>query len=193
VLTRAQKQDEVTELKERFERATSVFVADYRGLSVAAVDSLRARLRAAGGDAFEYRVAKNTLIRRAAAGSAGEAVTAHLQGPTALAFSFGDPARLAKVLVGYAKEHEVFQLRGGIVEGRPVGAPEIATLATLPSLDELRARLVGLIQAPATKVAGVLVAPAGQLARLVAARQKKLEEAGCAAPGPPDAQAEVAS
>ena len=90
----------------------------------------------------------------------------------------GDPARLAKVLVDYAKEHEVFKLRGGFMDGQPLATTEIATLATLPSLDELRAKLVGLIQAPATKVAGVLAAPAGQLARLTAARQKQLEEAG---------------
>ena len=77
----------------------------------------------------------------------------------------------------YAKEHEVFKLRGGFMDGVALGGEEIATLATLPSLDELRARLVGLIQAPATKVAGVLAAPAGQLARLMAARQQKLEEA----------------
>lgn len=173
MLTRTQKETEVAELQERFQRASSVFVAEYRGLSVAAVDALRAKLRAAGGADFEYRVAKNTLVRRAA----GDALAAHLKGPTALAFSFGDPARLAKVLVDYAKEHEVFKLRGGVMEGQPLGAAEIATLATLPSLDELRAKLVGLVQAPATRVAGVIAAPAGQLARLVAARQKKLEEA----------------
>jgi len=177
VLTRAQKQDEVAQLKERFERARSVFVADYRGLSVAAVDALRAKLRAEGKGDFEYRVAKNTLIRRAAPGPVGEALAAHLEGPTAVAFSYGDPARLAKVLVDYAKDHEVFQLRVGVVEGKPVGRAEIATLATLPSLEALRARLVGLIQAPATKLAGVIAAPAGQLARLVAARQKELEKA----------------
>jgi large subunit ribosomal protein L10 len=176
VLTRAQKQSEVAELQDRFRRASSVFVAEYRGLSVAAVDRLRARLRTEGQGAFEYRVAKNTLVRLAAAGSAGEALVPHLRGPTALAFSFGDPARLAKVLVDYARDHEPFALRGGVVEGRALEAAEVATLATLPSLDELRARLVGLLQAPATKLAVVLAAPGAQLARLVAARQAKLEE-----------------
>jgi large subunit ribosomal protein L10 len=177
VLTRSQKETEVAELHERFERASSVFVAEYRGLSVAAVDTLRARLRAAGGRDFEYRVAKNTLVRRAAPGPAADALGPHLRGPTALAFSYGDPARLAKVLVDYAKDNEVFKLRGGFMDGAALGTGEIATLATLPSLDELRAKLIGLVQAPATKVAGVLAAPAGQLARLMAARQKSLEEA----------------
>ena len=187
MLTRTQKEGEVAELQQRFRRAKSVFVAEYRGLSVAAVDALRAKLRAEGKGDFEYRVAKNTLIKLAAAGSAGEALAPHLAGPTGLAFSYGDPARLAKVLVDYAKEHEVFKLRGGVVEGAALGRAEIATLATLPSLDELRAKLLGLIQAPATKVAGVLAAPAGQLARLVAARQRKLEEAGSGAPAAPAA------
>jgi len=178
LLTRAQKETEVAELQERFRRATSIFVADYRGLTVAAVDALRARLRKEGDGQFEYRVAKNTLVRRAVAGSAAETLTPHLQGPTALAFSYGDPARLAKILVDYAKEHEVFELRAGVVEGKAVGTDEIATLATLPSLEELRGRIVGLIQAPATKLAGVLAAPAGQIARVVAARQEQLAEGG---------------
>jgi large subunit ribosomal protein L10 len=177
VLTRVQKESEVAELQERFQRATSVFLADYRGLTVAAVDALRAKLRAEGQGDFEYRVSKNTLVRRAVAGSPGEPLKPHLQGPTALAFSFGDPARLAKLLVDYAKEHQVFELRAAVVEGKALDRDEIATLATLPSLEELRGRLVGLLQAPATKIAGVLAAPGGQLARLIAARQRKLEEA----------------
>lgn len=178
MLTRTQKETEVAELQERFQRASSVFVAEYRGLTVAAVDALRAKLRAAGGTDFEYRVTKNTLVRRALAGPEAAALAPHLKGPTALAFSYGDPARLAKVLVDYAKENEVFQLRGGVMDGQPLAGTDIATLATLPSLDELRARLVGLIQAPATKVAAVVAAPAAQLARLVGAYQAKLEEAG---------------
>ncbi|MCL4686626.1 50S ribosomal protein L10 [Myxococcota bacterium] len=178
MLTRAQKETEVAELHERFQRASSVFVAEYRGLSVAAVDALRSRLRTAGGTDFEYRVAKNTLVRRAAAGAIGDALAPHLEGPTALAFSFGDPTRLAKVLVDYAKDNEVFKVRGGFMDGQPLGAEEVATLATLPSLDELRGKLIGLVLAPATKIAGVLAAPAGQLARLMTARQEKLEEAG---------------
>jgi len=165
MLSRAQKENEVAALKDRFGRATSVFVADYRGLDVSSVDALRRELRQKGEGAYEYRVTKNTLLRLAVEGSTAEPLRQHFEGPTALAFSFGDPIGLAKVLVDYAKGHEVFELRGGLVEGRPVDQAEIATLATLPGLDELRA-----------KVAGVLQAPAGQLARLAAARQRQLEE-----------------
>jgi len=178
VLTRGQKQTEVEELHDRFSRATSVFVAEYRGLTVAAVDDLRAKMRSAGAGAFEYRVAKNTLLRRAAAGSAGEALAVHFRGPTAVAFSFGDPARLAKLLVDYAKDREPFKLRGAVVEGQALGNAEIAKLATLPSLDELRGKLIGLLQAPAGQLARLLAAPGAQIARVVGARHSQLEEAG---------------
>lgn len=176
MLTRNQKQDEVTALKDRFGRAASVFVADYRGLDVASVDKLRRELRQKGEGDYEYRVTKNTLLRLAVEGLEAESLREYFEGPTALAFSFGEPVGLAKLLVDYAKEHEVFELRGGLVEGQAVGQAEIATLATLPSLDELRGKLIGLLQAPATKVAMVLQAPAGQLARLASARQEQLEE-----------------
>lgn len=178
MLSRAQKNTEVEELRDRFTRATSVFVAEYRGLTVANVDDLRAKMRAAGTDAFEYRVAKNTLLRLAAAGSASEKLTTHFSGPTAIAFSFGDPAKLAKLLVDYAKDKEPFKLRAAVVEGQALGTAEIATLATLPSLDELRGKLIGLLQAPAGQLARLLAATPGQIARVVGARHKQLEEAG---------------
>lgn len=178
MLSQAQKREAVAELREKFGRARSVFVADYRGLDVLAVDNLRSRLRADGNGDFEYRVVKNTLLRRAVEGSEAASLTPHFDGPTAVALSYGDPVRLAKTLVDYAKDHEAFELRAGWLEGRTIDTGEIATLATLPSLDELRAKLVGLVQAPAQKIAAVLIAPGAQLARLVEARRAKLEETG---------------
>lgn len=172
MLSRAQKTEQIADLKEKFERATSVIVADYRGIDVPAADTLRNKLRT--GD-FEYRVAKNTLLRLACEGTSVEVIREHFQGPTAIAISFGDPAGLAKTLVDYAKDHEAFEIRGGVVDGKALGVAEVATLATLPSLDELRGKLIGLLNAPATKIAGVLQAPAGQLARVVAARRDSLE------------------
>jgi len=181
MLTRAQKEAEVATLHDYFGRATSVIVADYRGLDVASVDALRGQLRSAGGDDYAYRVTKNTLIRRAASGTPLESLAEYFQGPTALAFSFGDPVGLAKVLVDYAKVHDVFELRAGVVEGRAIDSNEIAKLAKLPSLDVLRATLIGVVQAPATKLVRIAQAPAGQLARLMTARREKLEaEAGSA-------------
>lgn len=177
MLTRSQKEQQVAELREKFSRATSMFVADYRGLDVREQNELRAQIRSRGAGEFEYRVTKNTLLRRAAEGNEAASLADHFQGPTAVALSFGDPVGLAKVLVEYAKAHEAFELKAGLVEGRPLGAAEVATLATLPNLEELRARLVGLLQAPATKLAQILVAPGAQLARLAEARRKQLEEA----------------
>lgn len=175
MLTRTQKEQQVADLKERFARATSVIVADYRGIDVQSVNLLRRKLRA---DAHEYRVAKNTLLRRAAAGTPIEVLAERFRGPTAVAISFDDPVGLARALVDYAKDHEAFEIQGGYLDGRALDPGEIGKLATLPTLDALRAKLVGLIQAPATKVAGVLQAPAGQMARLMAARKDQLESGG---------------
>lgn len=177
MLTRTQKEQTVAELREKMARATSVIVADYRGLTVEQVNGLRGKLRAAG-DEYEYHVAKNTLLRRASEGGPLAELTPHFRGPTAVAFAYGDPIGLAKTLVDYAKDHETFELKGGFLEGRPIDTQEIATLATLPSLDALRGKLVGLLQAPAQKIAMVLAAPGAQLARLVTARRGQLAESG---------------
>jgi len=176
VLTRAQKEEQVAAMREKFDRATSVIVADYRGLNVPQVEKLRSQIFTEGGGDYEYQVVKNSVLRLAASGHATEALTEHFVGPTAVAISFGDPVGLAKLLVDYAKEHEAFELRGGFLDGNAIGTAEIATLATLPSLDELRGKLVGLLQAPATKLVRLLNEPGGQLARLVAARKEALGE-----------------
>lgn len=177
MLTRTQKEQQVAELREKLGRATSVILADYRGVRVQQVNELRRRLRTGSNGAdYEYRVTKNTLLRRAVAGSeVGQALTPHFEGPTAVALAFGDPIALAKILVDFSKQHEVFEIKGGLLEGRPVDAGEIATLATLPSLEELRARLVGLVQAPAQKLATLIATPGAQLARVVEARRRELE------------------
>ena len=181
MLTRAQKEEQVAELQGKFARATSVVVAEYRGLTVQASEKLRRQLRAEGPGQYEYRVTKNSLLRRAAEGSDVSSVIEHFRGPTAIAIAYGDPVRMAKILVDYAKQNEIFQIRGGVLEGRAIAKAEIATLATLPSLDELRGKLAGLLLAPAGKLVRLLVAPAGQLARLIEARRKQLEEASAGA------------
>jgi len=178
VLTRTQKEEQVAELKEMFSRATSVYVADYRGIDVESVNVLRRRVREVGGGDYQYRVTKNAVLRRAAEGSEVAGIVEHFQGPTAVALSYGEPAGLAKVLEEFAKDHKAFELKGGLVDGVAIGPSEIATLATLPSLDELRASMVGLIQAPASKLARLLNEPAAQLARLVDARAKQGEAVG---------------
>lgn len=176
MLTREQKRDAVTEIGDKFSRATSVFAADYRGLSVEEVRELRGALRNESESDFEYRVAKNSLLSLAAEGHDAELLKEHFTGPTAIAISYGDPVSLAKILVKYAKDHEVFEIKGGVLDGKALTQGEVAHLATLPSLLELRAKLVGLLQAPAVQLARLLNEPGGQLARLVAARKDTLDE-----------------
>jgi len=177
VLTRAQKEEQVAELREKFERASCVYVADYCGLDVESANELRRKLRREGGGEFEYRVTKNSVLRLAAGDTPVKEVAEHFQGPTAIALSFGDPVGLAKVLMDFAKDHEVFTLKGGVLEGSAIDAPGIAKLATLPSLDQLRGKIVGLIQAPASKLVRLFVEPGAQVARVLGARGRQEGEA----------------
>ena len=178
MLTREQKEEQVAELRDKFERATSVFVADYRGLDVPQMEELRGGLRKAEASESEFRVAKNTVLRLATAGGAGEGLQEHFTGTTSIAMSFGDPVSLAKTLVDFEKENEAFEIRSGMLDGQVLDKAEISNLATLPSLDELRGKIVGLLQAPAGKLARLMTEPPGQIARIAAARAKSLEEGG---------------
>jgi large subunit ribosomal protein L10 len=178
MLTRQQKEEQVAELHDRFERATSVFVADYSGLSVIQLEALRSGLRKAKGSESEFRVAKNSVLRLACEGGPAEGLKEHFTGTTSIAMSFGEPVALAKTLVDYAKENEAFEIRIGLLDGQVLEPKEISNLATLPSLDELRGKIVGLLQAPAGKLARLLNEPAGQMARIIAARRAALDEGG---------------
>lgn len=176
--TRAQKEEHVGELREKFNRATSVYVADYRGLDVPSVNELRSRIHKEGGGDFEYHVEKNSLLKLAAEGSEAAGLDEHFQGPTAVAFSFGDPVGLARVLAEFSEGHEVFELKGGLLDGRTIDSREIGELAKLPPLDSLRGMIVGLLQAPATQLVRLVSEPGAGLARLVEARRSKLESEG---------------
>jgi len=176
VLTRAQKEQQVAELKEKFGRATSIYLADYRGLDVESANSLRRRIRAEGDGDFEYRVAKNSVLKLASVDSAYAAVSDYFVGPTSIAISYGDPVGLAKILSEFAKDHDPFELKAGVVDGEAVDPEQIAVLAKLPSLDSLRGKIVGLISAPATKLVRLVGEPGSQLARLINARKAQLEE-----------------
>ncbi len=178
MLTRQQKENQVAELRDKFERATSVFVADFRGLDVSQIEELRGGLRRAEASRSEFRVAKNSLLRLASEGGPAECLKEHFTGTTSIAMSFGDPVALAKTLVDYAKGNEAFELRSAVLDGEVLDTREISRLATLPSLDELRGKIVGLLQAPAVQLARLLTEPAGQLARIMAAREKALGEGG---------------
>ena len=175
MLTRQQKEEQVVELRDKFERATSIFVADYSGLAVTQLEALRGGLREAEGSDSEFRIAKNSVLRLAADGGPAESLKEHFIRTTSIAMSFGDPVALAKILVDYAKSNEAFEIRTGLLDGQVLERKQISNLATLPSLDQLRGKIVGLLQAPAGKLARLLNEPAGQMARIVAARKAALE------------------
>ena len=168
-MDRAHKQDAIEALKGVFDASGAVVVTHYLGLTVADMTELRGRLRKEGAS---LKVVKNTLARKALDGSVGEAGDALFTGPVAIAYA-PDPVSAAKVATQYAKDHEQFTVVGGLMGQTVLDQAGIKALATLPSLDQLRAKLIGLIQAPATKVAGVLQAPAGQIARVIGAYAAK--------------------
>ena len=168
-MDRAQKQENVEALKGVFSSAGAVVVTHYMGLTVAEMTDLRGRLRSEGA---QLQVVKNTLVQKALNGSVGEAGDALFKGPVAIAFA-PDPVSAAKVATQYAKDNEKFSVIGGLMGEQVLDKKAVTSLASLPSLDQLRAKIVGLIVSPATKVAGVLQAPAGQLARVIGAYAAK--------------------
>ena len=176
-MLKTEKERIVTELAAELSAAETLLVADYRGLTNKQLESLRDVLLEHGA---RFRIVKNTLTRRAAEQAGADALLVMLEGPTAIAFieSSGDPAAVAKALAATAKETNVLELRGGILEGRTLSGAEVAQLATLPPLDVLRGQLVGAIVAPVTQLLALVSAPLRDLHGLVEARIKQLEEQG---------------
>ena len=168
-MDRAQKQESIEALKCVFAGAGAVVVTHYTGMTVAEMTELRARLRK---EDATFQVVKNTLVQKALDGSIGEAGDALFSGPVAIAYA-SDPVSAAKVATQYAKDNEKFTVIGGFMGQQVLDKSSVTALATLPSLDQLRAKLIGLLQAPATKIAGILQAPAGQLARVIGAYAAK--------------------
>lgn len=168
-MDRSEKEQLVSSLRQDLEESSLVIVAQQTGLTVAQVSDLRRQMREAGA---HYKVAKNTLARLAVAGTENEPMTSFLSGPTALAYS-KDPVAAAKVTIQFANTNDKFKVVGGLLDGRVLNAKDVETLSKLPSLDQLRAKIIGILSTPATRVAGVLQAPAGQLARVFSAYAKK--------------------
>jgi len=162
---RAEKKQAVAALHEVFTKARVVVVAHYSGLSVAQLQNLRKQARDAGAS---VQVAKNRLAKIALDGASVASIGSLLQGPTLMAYS-ADPVAAAKVAVAFAKDHDKFIILGGAMGATALNIDGVKSLATLPSLDELRAKIVGLVQAPATKLARLSTAPAAKLARVFGA------------------------
>jgi large subunit ribosomal protein L10 len=168
-MDRAQKAELVAELKQTFNETSVVVVTRNLGMTVAQSTALRIRMREAGAS---YKVSKNTLALIAVEGTTYQPISDMLTGPTALATS-PDPVSAAKVAVDFAKTTDRFEIVGGAMGDTLLDVNGVRALAELPSLDELRARIVGLVQAPATKLAQVIQAPAAQLARVFGAYAAK--------------------
>jgi large subunit ribosomal protein L10 len=170
---RAEKQELIGVLQQVFKTTGVVVVAHYSGLTVAQMQELRKQMKQAGAT---VKVTKNRLAKIALDGTDVATIAPLLKGPTLFAYS-SDPVAAPKVAVNFAKGHDKFVILGGAMGKTSLNEGGVRALATLPSLDELRAKLVGLIQAPATKVAQVVNAPAAKLARVFGAYAKRDEAA----------------
>lgn len=168
-MDRAEKKQCVDSLAGVFKSTSVVVVAHYSGLTVAQMQNLRKQMRAAGAI---VQVAKNRLVKIALQDSDVASISGLMRGPTLIAYS-DDPVAAAKVAVAFAKENDKLVILGGAMGKTALNVEGVKSLATMPSLDELRAKLVGLIQAPATKLAQLTTAPAAKLARVIAAYAEK--------------------
>jgi large subunit ribosomal protein L10 len=167
----AQKGAEIDLLTDRFQRSEMTILADYRGLSVAQLQDLRATLRPVDS---EFRIAKNTLVRIAAERAGVEGLEPFLDGPTAVMFAFGDAVAPAKALSDFVRTSRILQIKAGLMNGQVVSASDVEAIATLPPREELLGRLVGMLASPMARAVGVLSGPSRSVAYLVNARIESL-------------------
>ncbi|MBT3902626.1 MAG: 50S ribosomal protein L10 [Pelagibacteraceae bacterium] len=171
-MKRSDKKDLVQNLKDELDSSTSVIVTHYSGLTVNESEELRSEMRDNGA---KFKVTKNRLTKLALEQTQFKDLADLFTGPTAIAYS-DDPVAPAKVAVSFEKKLENFKIIGGGYNGEKIDLEKINFLATLPSMDELRGKILGIISAPAQKIALIMKEPAGQIARLVSAQSKSLEE-----------------
>ena len=166
-MEKSEKEVMIKELNEKFARARTAIVAEFSKLNVETVTRLRKKFRDSGVD---YKVLKNTLAKRAAKGTPVEVVSDDFTGPVAIAIGYDDVVVPAKIL------QESIKVRSAVVEGKKVNAAGVAALAKLPGLPELRARILGMLNQPAAKLARTVAEPGSRLARLIKARAEALEK-----------------
>jgi len=173
--SKGKKQDELNELKKALAESKNIVVAQFQGINVAQDTELRQKIRAAQS---KYRVVKNTLAQIAAKGAPAESLSKAFDGPTAIAYNNADPVALAKALTAYAKTNPLFVFKAGMVEGRVVNLAELNAIASLPSKEELIAKLLFLVNSPAQRIAVAVNGVARNLAVVLkqAVDQKKFQE-----------------
>lgn len=169
-MDRVQKKELIAEINQAVTSADIVLVSHYKGLTVAQIEALRSKVRAAGA---KFKVTKNRITKLALAGTDYEPLADLFKGPTAIAYAANDPVGVSKALVDFAKTNENLVILGGGLGNQALQTKDIQALAELPSLDELRAKIVGMIQTPATRLAVLLQAPGAQVARVINAYATK--------------------
>ena len=176
-MKREEKHQQAKDLHEELKKARTVFLTGFEGLTVAQDTELRRQISQTGA---RYKVVKNSLIERAAAGTEAEPAAQKLRGTTSLAYTATDPVSLAKILVEYAKENPALVFKAGIVEGRVVSMAEVESLASLPSREELFAKALFLMKAPGQQLAVTISGVARNLASVVqqAVKENKFKESG---------------
>ena len=171
-MKRSEKKDFVSKLKEEISNSSSIIVAEYSGLTVNESESLRKEMRANGA---KFKVTKNRLTKLAIAETQFKDISDLFKGPTAVAYST-DQVAPAKVAVDFEKKYEKFNIIGGAYNGEKIDKDKIDFLDKLPSLDELRGKLIGLISAPAQKIASIAIEPGAQIARLLSSKSSNSQE-----------------
>ena len=164
-----EKVDAVAEITEQFKGSTAAVITEYRGLSVPQISELRRSL----GEGATYSVAKNTLVKRAAAEAGVEGLDELFVGPTAIAFIEGEPVVAAKAIKTFAKDNKALVIKGGYMDGRALSIAEVEAIADLETREVVLAKLAGAMKGNLAKAAGLFIQPASQVARLAAALQEK--------------------
>lgn len=177
-VSREKKEQLVADYVDKLSRSNAVFLTDYRGLTVSEMESLRAKIREAGGG---FSIVKNTLAARALEAASLPVPEDMLKGPTAIGLVYEEAPAVAKVLTDFAKDTEILQVKGGIMEGNVLSPKQISSLASMPPREVILAQLLGLIQQPGNGVAGVINAAGNKLAATVKAYADRLENEGAAA------------